>query len=883
MKMAESLIKSGSIRELAGFNQGSPIPPATWVDLADTDKANKWLDENLKPVQERVDKVYSVVIGFFEMLLKGLEFVETLLVGIQDPISLILQEIIDIVEAILKDLRNAGFYITWDDAWKKTPLKPKNFEYGYSRVKQELTKKLTDETDKTRPDFTRLSSVFSISVYGGGGATNIRPLISLIKKFLSIFSVQAGPRTTPPILGTPSYTKNFLGDNIAIPWPLELIEEDTEIGGIQVKWSIAPSKKPNFFDVDLPPDSYLITITTRSNPLPLFVEMNDPNSTTETGKATVIKPLRINKASEQQATTIIVPRINQNGFVDDQKDITAFKPFLFAKVGAEKIPYTKFMEETKTFYFKTSALGSIVGGSDYTFSFTFEKLPKKLYDYTAKQNTEDFENYYIYVSSHGTENDSEFGDGDEITYNKGADNREKDFGFSRSLFDDYLTATNGSLTPTFSEPKRIKRNPKEKFKYITSLKESLVRFILVEEYFTLVVKGNLFNNTLNIERVPDPHRSNIYSLFGVKNGKELFKQYSGDRDDVEDFRDEIEDMVRDALVRLLGRGMPSKAVLNTLETKLDAIIDTDNNKSPLLYKLLDEDWDEDIELVDDDGNFIAYPTGIFPNFEIGLESRENESVVTEIIEELSKPNASKAGSQKEQTFIYGYNIVGKDEYVPFAYYLTQGKEKTKWEYCRELLTGVPKQPGNEVGAWKFHRFFADGIPAVEVFLEEILAFLKALKKGFEGIIQAILRYINLLRERINSIRRFVDLIKRIIDLILSMRFPVGLSYLMTETDGTEGLVEALSSAENQPPSGEFFYGTYACFVFGGLPSILVDFLLSFVENQSTKDTIEAIFTGNSEGESDNQIFFSAENVDFDGDFFFDPLNPDNEGEEGGSE
>ena len=95
-------------------------------------------------------------------------------------------------------------------------------------------------------------------------------------------------------------------------------------------------------------------------------------------------------------------------------------------------------------------------------------------------------------------------------------------------------------------------------------------------------------------------------------------------------------------------------------------------------------------------------------------------------------------------------------------------------------------------------------------------------------------------------------------MILSIRLPGGLSYLMTESDGTDGFIEALGSAKNQPPSGETVYGTYACFVFGGLPSILVDLLLSMIESnssQNTKDKITAIFTGNEEGETDNQIFF----------------------------
>lgn len=852
--MAEDLIPRGDVRDLLGFEEGGPVPPPTWVDIADTDKANKWIDEKVKPIQKVVDETYAVIVGFFETLLKGLEFVETLLVGIQDPISAILQEIIDIIQAILKDLRKAGFYITWDSAWKKAPLKPSNFAHGYQRVRQELTDKLTNEADQSRPEFSRLSSVFSITAYGGGGATNIRPLIKAIMKVISLFSVKASPYYSPPILDTPNYTKNFQGDKIAIPWPLELIEEDTEIGGIQVRWSNPPSKKENFFDVDLPPDSYAITVTTRSNPLPLFIEVNDPNSTSDEGKATVIKPMRLSQTTEEQATTIVAPRVNSKNFVDSADRITDQKPFLFAKFNGEKIPYNKFINETKTFYFKTSAFGAVIGGADYTYSLLFTELPDKQFDLVKQSDTEDFENYFIYMSSHVTENDSEWGDGYVID-ERAAVKKDLDFGFNFQGFaplnDCFVTGSSNDLRvcPLFSQPKRIKRNPKDKFKYITALKDSLVRFILVEEYFSQVVGSK--KDPLNIDRIPPQQRNNLYSIFGVKDAKELYKMYKGDRDDVEDFRDEIEDMVRDALARILGRGMPSKGVLKTMESDLDLIVDTKNDKSPLLYRLLDEDFDVDkptYDFEEDEENALDGNEGIYPNAFIGLEERsESDDLIQTHLKTFSLPYVSEALGENEQTFISNYKNTLVTDYIPFAKYLSEDIEKKKWGACSRVLTGLPKSPDTlGKGEWLFLRIFADGIPALEVFLEEILQFIKAFKKGLEGIIAAILRYINLLRERINSIRRFVDMIKRIIDLILSIRLPGGISYLMCETDGTEGFVEALSSSQNQPPSGEFIFGTYACFVFGGLPSILVDFILSLIEDDSTKETLNA--TGESGAE-----------------------------------
>ena len=70
------------------------LPPPTWVDLVDSDKANKWIDDNVKPIQEAVDGAYAVIIEIFEVISKGLDVVSSLLIDFSDPLSLILDKII---------------------------------------------------------------------------------------------------------------------------------------------------------------------------------------------------------------------------------------------------------------------------------------------------------------------------------------------------------------------------------------------------------------------------------------------------------------------------------------------------------------------------------------------------------------------------------------------------------------------------------------------------------------------------------------------------------------------------------------------------------------------------------------------------------------------
>ena len=263
----------------------------------------------------------------------------------------------------------------------------------------------------------------------------------------------------------------------------------------------------------------------------------------------------------------------------------------------------------------------------------------------------------------------------------------------------------------------------------------------------------------------------------------------------------------------------------------------------MLYPQLDVDYDS--------GDLPNNQYGIFPNEFLGLEERMDKEAN---IQSFLNSNVDRVERTADCAFLYTENGRARS----LQNYLS-ADINPKYRASMRLLGLTLSEPDtvSAQGDWIFLRFFADGLPSVEQFLESILSAIKSLKAGINSIIDAIQRYIALLQERIASIRAFVARLKTILDAILSIRLPSGLRYLLTEADGTEGLVSAFNSAQNQPVSGDLVYSTYASFVFGGLPSIFVDFLLSLVSEQSTIDQVNEAFTGNKDGETDNQIFLGV--------------------------
>ena len=128
-------------KELIKFPSMGEIPKPVWVDVSNTEGFNKFLDESVGVLyKDYIDPTYTTIMAVFNVVQEVLDIIASLIPEFTDPISALLKLIVDFVEAYLKDLQQLGVYITYDNALKGD-FKLKNFEGGYNRVAQEITKK----------------------------------------------------------------------------------------------------------------------------------------------------------------------------------------------------------------------------------------------------------------------------------------------------------------------------------------------------------------------------------------------------------------------------------------------------------------------------------------------------------------------------------------------------------------------------------------------------------------------------------------------------------------------------------------------------------------------------------------------------------------------
>ena len=771
----------------------------TWVSL-DTGGVNKWIDEKVSPAIEAVDSAYTFLMELYSYSVEALDFVVTKLQVLDNPLLALLRQIISLVEGIVNDFRNISLYATYDRAIS-APFKLGKFAGGYQRFVREITEKATNKKDPTRPDFSSKSAVFSAVLYADVGVTNVgtelRQLFEAIRKIvlgMSKFELTSKtPLFLPPnVLPIKKYKT---ATNSLFHVPAEQLILEDEVVGFLVEWQTTPSKRTNFIELDLPPACYTVTVTTRANPLPLVVKRKLETSANPDGQAEKTHKLLFSQNSTRQATSLCVSESSDFGDYE-----------VVALDGAKEIPLENIKKETKTFYFNTSNLGAVIGGVDYSLSLSYEDLPQEFYDTDKNEVVQDIEAYYVYVRAHQTELDG-LSDGDELK----VENRNPPNDIIFTIKEDttrksyFLSNTADMLTPDFSNPQETPTTMRDRLEYISALRVSFLYFIALSE------KQTVLPSEYGFDPFSEEDKRRLYDLFNVKSGKGMLQEYSSSKSDVEDFRDEIIDEIEIATLLTLDRGVPDTTTFKLLKEHMDNL----NGDTALTAILANEDdFNEDPQSFDE-----ALQEGLFPDGTFGYGANPKNTYASIAVlatnsEDRELMAICKKGTPNVKTPLVKY----------FEETIGQGGS-SRSASAVAILTRIRqrKQVLPAHGEWIRSGLFLDPL-----FLETLAAF-KFVQYALDSLIQAILKYIEILKQRIEAVRAFVERIKKILEQLLALRFPAGIKLLFSYSAGTQGFLESVTSALNPPESGEFILSTYGVLLFGGIPTAFVDLLVSMSE------------------------------------------------------
>ena len=238
-------------------------------------------------VRDAINSSAQFLVTVLDIVLSALQLVKSFLVGYIDPIMAFLQQVIDYLNSLLKDLRQLGIYMCGD--WKQLKYPYQDLRGGYPAYEQRMIARMTDRTDPTRPDITANTKVFSLWFYLSVDISSIERLINFVRQLMQFFGHKFIPEGSPPV---PTITKvlyNSEGASILQPQALgEYFTKSLELPSVAVvKWKVNSTASENTFNPfpSLPPEGFIVSVSTLQNGIPLFFDRPQVAAGTKTSSA----------------------------------------------------------------------------------------------------------------------------------------------------------------------------------------------------------------------------------------------------------------------------------------------------------------------------------------------------------------------------------------------------------------------------------------------------------------------------------------------------------------------------------------------------------------------------------------------------------------------
>lgn len=256
----------------------------------------------LEDIRQDINDVAEFLVAALDIVLTAMNLAKTFLIGFIDPISSLVQSIIDEIEGLLNDLRQLGFYITGDWWLIQDPGYPyEELRGGFSEYERRMIARLTDRTDPTRPDVSARTVVLSFFFYQSVDVSEIQRLIDFMLKLVQFFKMTFRPTNGLPV---PSITDIRYGsDATSVFFPKTLVDFSTEPNvpnRVEVRWKITPPGRKNpylpFTDLYMP-GGFLVTVSTFPDGLPIVYDRpvaNTDQNPSQANPSTNVQPHQYN-------------------------------------------------------------------------------------------------------------------------------------------------------------------------------------------------------------------------------------------------------------------------------------------------------------------------------------------------------------------------------------------------------------------------------------------------------------------------------------------------------------------------------------------------------------------------------------------------------------
>lgn len=811
------------------------------------------LEPILEPVYDLIDAIDSVLafmIAVLNIAQAILSVLKAFLVGLLGPIRALVEFLIQTIRNIINDLRQLGVYMASDKNLFVAPYS--DLVGGYEAYERRMLARFLDSTDPNRPNFSTSSAVLALFAYVS--AEDAVLLIKLIFKIIAFFGdnspkntrVYPSP-TTPRALFGPYGTLNFT--NLS-----KSLSSDTVPDSVSVSWQmptdgniLTPEPKGFLIHVSTIPDGFGVLVR-RPNSLN-SAEVNDIGSDFLVGvDPTSGGPLKLYGGISDLGTGGLSRDFSR--FESDSEHA----PKLYLTIDQNTPPIEPSLLEddipigAATYFVKAGFFQRMGAGQSFSAFLKKEQLPAGFSVSTNDDGSpvvqllspEDTNNYYVRIRAVTKEYAEGIGISSAPPTSPVLVEAENLHLFNVN-YEKVISQKGGSAL--FPEPPGGNITFEE---FTDASSPVLIAFpsVSMKSYIEAVQTAVLIAILSRVDLVEQPvefrEDTGITPLFakntyvrggqtGLEGSRYLLKRFGIEPDkffnesDPAQFRRKLLAVSQQVSSTLLD-STPSQELMELVAQNAEVM--TGFKWDSYDASLPAETILESISKKSTSSGLGASPTGAgVPTMGVLLSEISREGVF---------PTMTSGNS--------GYFIMsqGSADYSPIVYSATTNNfvsvyfvRKVLLEYDGGAVLSSAQavlqiagarfaRPAND-SQWITKRFLQDALAPVDEVLTDIEKFLLGILDGLQGLIDKIVAYIESIQARIYQLQALIERIRALLNSLRFFDLPSFNALLLVE-NGTSGIVSGLVSSGNKPEDSSLSYGGGAVFVFGGVPTFLLELL-----------------------------------------------------------
>lgn len=803
---------------------------ATWAKTPSLE--GKFPPKEVIAVIKAIQNVIQTIVAILNVVQAILNVIKVFLLGLTNPLTLIVKALIAILKQILSDLQRAGVYIHGDVYGLKWPFDGStggiDLTGAYPAYESRMIKRFTNPNDPDRPIFSNQSQVVGLFLYAQVDGTAIVRIVRFLKQLISLFAELGEENPFPSVTGVEvgyGWSGNTL---VNLPLAASVTPENFRRLGIpsiaNLSWKVTGSGPLQGITKYAPPVSgFLIEVSVYENGLiPVYsspVSANTDLSGTPYQAYGRYQDIDGNDIKIYGGKDQIFPDgVNYNNSVNADGVKPGFRTAYLLRNPSDTIPIPmELLVDSnlhllqRTFFTKSKAIRALYLNQKFGFRLRAEEMPYEC--------------------------DFEIGGDGKVSVVSGSERLAKNVFVRIRPVANTVTA-------------------EDSFKYIF---RPVVNYPISKSEIAISDIGP----PSPVFQVSFPVEEDVTYVSRVQTALQVLTLTRPDLDPTA-FGEKGLEVYSRSLLPLMASTLPStyykrtdrsrsfrKELRNRSETVANQVMRSSANLSDS-YKaniverteILDTfKWsDVDILLpsktISDTVYDIDSVTGVARNinaiYDLGRSSQEPVRATT--LQALRARNALKIDSSLERIQARIPVIVNAEgSGTPLNSLIQNG-------YVRDVRSVLPDEVYEAAntalqassmpylsapGGWIRIRLFTQAIPGLDKIIQALINFLEELDQGLKGIIDAILEYIEFLSARIRELTELLLRLSDWLNFLLNFDVPQLAALFIAPAAGIDGILSGLRNAENKPEyDGDpaAVYGAGLVFVAGGLPTFILDIL-----------------------------------------------------------